>query len=262
MLSSPPLAQTSPPTIQIGILTAGKPTLAMVLVGLIMQEAVPLDIYIVDTAQSPVIKRDDVMFAMRLAFDRGVRCGYEYSKERARAFSVGRLKLMQELKGPYVSFVDDDIVLPPRSFSALLEWATQREVFGFVSPVCKNYGEAENPLPGRPHYSPGGLIWQDAIVRGLLLDYYDTSLDVLDARGSGQRLWEKAFLSELFPALGRESTVLEQCDSYHLDYKERPMRLSVDDRVLNASVSRAREMAAHAQRVPADSQVLPTPTVA
>src|SRR5215213_1237000 len=110
--------QDSPPSIQIRILTAGKPTLAMVLVSLIMQEAVPLDIYIVDTAQSPVIKRDDVAFAMRLAFDRGVRCGYEYSKERGRAFSVGRLKLLQELKGPYVSFVDDDIVLPPRSFSA------------------------------------------------------------------------------------------------------------------------------------------------
>jgi hypothetical protein len=249
MNSGQTINSTTPQSVQIGILTAGKPTLAMVLVSLIMQEDVPIDIYIVDTAQSPVIKRDDVVFAMRLAFDRGVRCGYEYSKERARAFSVGRMKLLQELKGPYVSFVDDDIVLPPRSFMALMEWSRKRETFGFVSPVCKNYGDAENPLPGRPHYSPGGLIWQDNTLRSILLDYYETSVDVLDAKGPSTRLWEKAFLSELFPSLGRESVVLEDCSSYHLDYKERPLSHSVDESVVNASVSRAREMANTALRV-------------
>lgn len=246
--------------IHIGILTKGKPTLAMVLVSLVMQEAVPLDIYIVDTAPSPIIKRDDVVFAMRLAFDRGVRCGYEYSKERGRAFSVGRLKLLQELKGRYISFVDDDVVLPPRSFAALLDWAGKREGFGFVSPFCKNYGEAENPLPGRPHYSPGGLIYQDPLVRSILLDYYESTQDVLDAKGNGQRLWEKAFLSELFPALNRESLVLNECVSYHLDYKERPMRLSVDDRVVSASVMKARTMAAEAMRPAGDGRPLPEPT--
>jgi hypothetical protein len=243
MNSGQTLPTSTPQPVQIGILTAGKPTLAMVLVSLIMQEDVPIDIYIVDTAQSPVIKRDDVVFAMRLAFDRGVRCGYEYSKERSRAFSVGRLKLLQELKGPYVSFVDDDIVLPPRSFMALMDWSGKRESFGFVSPVCKNYGDAENPLPGRPHYSPGGLIWQDNTLRSILLDYYESSVDVLDAKGPSTRLWEKAFLSELFPSLGRESVVLDECSSYHLDYKERPLRHTVDERVVNASVARAREMA-------------------
>src|SRR5689334_1366784 len=43
--------------VQVGILTEGKATLAMVLVGLVLQESVPLDIYIVDTAESAVIKR-------------------------------------------------------------------------------------------------------------------------------------------------------------------------------------------------------------
>ncbi|MFN0072644.1 MAG: glycosyltransferase family A protein [Chloroflexota bacterium] len=243
MVPSASLSQLTQPPIQIGILTAGKPTLAMVLVSLIMQEAVPIDIYIVDTAQSPVIKRDDVVFAMRLAFDRGVRCGYEYSKERGRAFSVGRLKLLQELKGPYISFVDDDIVLPPRSFETLMAWSAQRESFGFVSPVCRNYGDADNPLPGRPHYSPGGLIWQDNTVRSILLEYYESTVDVLDAKGHSPRLWEKAFLSELFPSLGREAVVLDECSSYHLDYKERPLRHTVDERVVTASVARAREMA-------------------
>jgi hypothetical protein len=147
--------------------------------------------------------------------------------------------------------VDDDIVLPPRSFMALMDWSRERQEFGFVSPVCKNYGDAENPLPGRPHYSPGGLIWQDSTVRGILLDYYESSVDVLDAKGPSTRLWEKAFLSELFPSLGREAVVLEECSSYHLDYKERPLRHSVDERVVNASVSRAREMASAALRVTA-----------
>ena len=49
----------------------------------------PLRIWIVDTAEQPVIKRDDVLFALKLAQDRGIRCEYEYSKERQRAFSVG-----------------------------------------------------------------------------------------------------------------------------------------------------------------------------
>ena len=169
---------------------------------------------------------------------------------------MGRLKLLQELKGPYISFVDDDIVLPPRSFAALMDWSLQRPNFGFVSPVCKNYGEAENPLPGRPHYSPGGIIWQDATVRSILLDYYESSVDVLDAKGPSTRLWEKAFLSELFPCLGREAVVLDECDSYHLDYRERPLRHSVDDRVVQASVARAREMAAHAIQSAANGAIL------
>ena len=99
--------------VQIGILTEGKATLAMVIVGLVLQESVPLDIYIVDTAESAVIKRDDVVFAMRLASDRGVYCGYEHIRERNRKFSVGRLRLLDELTGTLISFMDDDIVLAP-----------------------------------------------------------------------------------------------------------------------------------------------------
>src|SRR5687767_4949103 len=99
--------------VQIGILTEGKPTLAMVLVALVLQESQPFDVYIVDTAESPVIKRDDVVFGMRLAFDRGVHCSYEHIKERNRAFSIGRLRLLEEMSGPLISFMDDDIVLQP-----------------------------------------------------------------------------------------------------------------------------------------------------
>jgi hypothetical protein len=240
--------QNGDETIQIGILTEGKPTLAMVLVALVLQESPPLDIYIVDTAESAVIRRDDVVFAMRLAFDRGVRCGYEHIKERNRAFSVGRLRLLDELTGRLISFMDDDIVLEPSAVRTLHGWARQAGTFGFISPLLKNWGDAESPLPGRPHYSPGGLIYQDEIARRLLREYYTTTTDVLDARGPGERLWEKAFLSELFPALGRECQVRSDCLSYHLDYRERSVRYRIDDRTVQASVARARELAASASK--------------
>jgi hypothetical protein len=231
-------------TVQVGILTEGKATLAMVIVGLVLQESVPLEISIVDTAESAVIKRDDVVFAMRLAFDRGVHCGYERIKERNRRFSVGRLRLLDELKGPLISFMDDDIVLAPSATRDLYGWAREAGEFGFVSPVTKNWGDADSPAPGRPHYSPGGLIYQDATVRGILQEYYDTTTDVLDARGPGERHWEKAFLSELFPALGRPCAVRPSCVSYHLDYRERPVRYRVDDDVVRASIDYARAAAA------------------
>ncbi len=232
--------------VQVGILTEGKPTLAMVLVGLVLQDSQPVDIYIVDTAESAVIKRDDVVFAMRLAFDRGVHCGYEHIKERNRAFSVGRLRLLEEMSGTLISFMDDDIVLDPSAVKSLYEWAIGAGTFGFVSPVCKNWGDADSHLPGRPHYSPGGLIYQDEMVRRLLSDYYTSTSDVLDARPSGPRLWEKAFLSELFPALGRECQVRPDCLSYHLDYRERPVRYRIDDTLIQDSVAHAREVAAAA----------------
>jgi len=245
-----PRPQNGDETIQVGILTEGKPTLAMVIAGLVLQETQPLDVYIVDTAESAVIRRDDVVFAMRLAFDRGVHCGYEHIKERSRAFSVGRLTLLGELTGRLISFMDDDIVLDPNAVRNLHGWARQAGTFGFVSPVCKNWGEAESPLPGRPHYSPGGLIYQDETIRDLLQKYYSTTTDVLDARGSGERYWEKAFLSELFPALGRECQVRSDCLSYHLDYPERPLRYRIDDGIVQASVDRARSMAASVEPIP------------
>ena len=232
--------------VQVGILTEGKPTLAMVLVALVLQEDYPVDIYIVDTAESAVIKRDDVVFAMRLAFDRNVRCGYEHIRERNRAFSVGRLRLLDELTGRFISFMDDDIVLAPSAVRNLHDWARRAGTFGFVSPTIKNWGEADSHLPGRPHYSPGGIICQDETVRRVLREYYSTTSDVLDARGSGERLWEKAFLSELFPALGRECQVRPDCLSYHLDYRERPVRYRIDDEIIQASIDHARRMAASA----------------
>ncbi len=233
--------------VQVGILTEGKPTLAMVLVALVLQENSPLDIAIVDTAESAVIKRDDVVFAMRLAFDRGVHCGYEHIKERNRAFTVGRLRLLDELSGPLISFMDDDIVLDPAAVRTLHGWARGVGTFGFVSPVTKNWGDADSPSPGRAHYSPGGLIYQDQAVRRILQEYYQTTTDVLDARGASERFWEKAFLSELFPALGRACEVRPDCVSYHLDYRERPVRYRIDDDIVSASSAHARAVAAAAR---------------
>jgi hypothetical protein len=78
-------ADTAP--IGVGILTKGKPTLSMVLVSLLMQDGCPLRVHIVDTAPSPVVRRDDVVFALRLAFDRQIVCEYEYSREKDPALT-------------------------------------------------------------------------------------------------------------------------------------------------------------------------------
>lgn len=231
--------------LQVGILTKGKPTLAMVLVGLMLQEGPPIYIHIVDTAPTPVVKRDDVVFAMRLAFDRGIHCGYEYSKEKQRAFSVGRMKLLEALDKPHLVFMDDDIILAPSALAGLASWVESRAAFGYVSPVCKNFGDPSR-IPGQPQYSPGGIIHQDALVRRILLEYYATTVDALDARPSTEKVWEKAFLSELFPALGRPCAVEEHCMSYHLDYLERPTRFSDDEPLVHRSVALARRMAASA----------------
>src|ERR671939_1737225 len=99
-------------TVQIGILTKGRPMLATVIANLVLQEEHPLEIFIVDTGDQPAIKRDDVMAALRLAQDRHIRCEYELHRDRQRAFSSGRLKLLENLTGPLLAFMDDDVVLP------------------------------------------------------------------------------------------------------------------------------------------------------
>src|SRR5256714_15042768 len=98
----------TPSTIQVGILTKGRPMLAMVIANLILQEEHPIEIFIVDTGDQPAIKRQEVMSVLRLAQDRGVRCEYELHRDRNRAFSGGRLKLLENLTGPRLGFSDDD----------------------------------------------------------------------------------------------------------------------------------------------------------
>src|SRR5437667_7930407 len=99
------------PTIQVGILTKGRPVLATVIANLVLQEEHPLEIFIVDTGEQPAIKREDVMAVLRLAQDRGVRCEYALHRDRQRAFSSGRLKLLENLSCPMLAFMDDDIVV-------------------------------------------------------------------------------------------------------------------------------------------------------
>src|SRR5205823_4456697 len=87
-------------TVQVGILTRGRPMLATVIANMVLQEEHPLEIFIVDTGDQPAIKRVDVVSVLRLAQDRGVRCEYEVHRDRQRAFSDGRLKLLESMRGP------------------------------------------------------------------------------------------------------------------------------------------------------------------
>jgi hypothetical protein len=205
----------------VGILTKGKPTLSMVLVSLLMQDGCPLRVHIVDTAPSPVVRRDDVVFALRLAFDRQIVCEYEYSREKDRAFSAGRQRLLEALPNPCLVFMDDDVVLPADTLARLRERAGSLADWGYVTPVCENYGMARAPFGEGAHYTPGGLIYQDDLVRRLLLEYYGSTVDVLDAKKTGGKVWESVFLSEAFQRLGRQCVTLGDCVTYHLDYHQR-----------------------------------------
>lgn len=210
----------SAPTVQVGILTKGRPMLATVIANLVLQEGAALEVFIVDTGDQPAIKRDDVVAALRLAQDCKVRCEYELHRDKQRTFSSGRLKLLENLTGPLLAFMDDDIVLQNGTAMATLG---RRSVelgpqLGWVAPLCVNAGSARGLLRDLPHYSPGGIFGQDAAVRSILLDYYASTADVLDARGPHARVWELAFLTELFPALGRVAEVQRDTVSYHLDY--------------------------------------------
>src|ERR687883_792172 len=97
-------------TVQVGILTKGRPMLATVIANLVLQEEHPIEIFVVDTGDQPAIKRVDVQAVLRLAQDRGIRCEYELHRDRQRAFSTGRLKLLESLVGTRIAFMDDDIV--------------------------------------------------------------------------------------------------------------------------------------------------------
>jgi glycosyl transferase family 2 len=207
------------PTVQVGILTKGRPMLATVIANLVLQEEHPLEIFIVDTGDQPAIKREDVMSALRLAQDRHIRCEYELHRDRQRAFSGGRLKLLDELTGPLLAFMDDDVVLPGSGMANLARRAADLgPKLGWVAPHCVNAGSSRGFLRDQPHYSPGGVFGQDELVRNILIEYYNTNADVLDAKGPRERVWELEFLTELFPTLGRVTEVLQDTVSYHLDY--------------------------------------------
>jgi hypothetical protein len=214
------LSPHSTTTVQVGILTKGRPMLATVIANLVLQEEHAIEIFIVDTGDHPSIKRVDVQAVLRLAQDRGIRCEYELHRDRQRAFSGGRLKLLEELTGPLIAFMDDDIVLAGTSSMAALAHRAEElgPRLGWVAPYCVNAGTARGFLKDRPHYSPGGIFAQDEVVRSILLEYYNNNTDVLDARGPRERVWELEFLTELFPALGRTTEVQHETVSYHLDY--------------------------------------------
>lgn len=228
--------------IEVGILTKGKPTLAMVLTNLLLAEGPPMSIVIVDTAETPVIERDDVLFALKLAQDRKIPCEYQRSRERGRAFTLGRLQLLENLKGPFTCYMDDDVVIAAGSFARIMELAQRMPDFGYIAPRCVNAGATRGFLAGTEHYSPGGIFRQDDLVRDILLDYYQSTVDVLDTQAASKKVWELAFLSELFPALGRPCLVQDDNVSYHLDYHERVRWELMEQKLLQNSKQALNEL--------------------
>ena len=234
--------------IEIGILTRGKPTLAMTLSSLLLQQVQDIRIYIVDTSSTPVINRDDVAFALRLAFDRHITCNYEYLRERERAFSTGRLRILEALKGPNLCFMDDDIVMPPQTLAGLLMTIQAAPEYGFVAPFCEHSPFPPGYASDLPLFTPGSIFRQDEVVRDILLQYYRESVDVLDRKRSSDKVWEPVFLSRLFPALRRPCKIQEKDVVYHLDYNEMRNWDAFQEQVVARSEDRARELAKKAVR--------------
>jgi hypothetical protein len=242
-VDSPAKATTTTERIDVGILTKGKPTLGMALTSLLLQEDVQLRIHIVDTAARPVISRDDVRFALRLASDRHVQCSYEYSGESDLAFSTGKARLVSILDGSHLCFLDDDVVVPSRALRRLLDAVQERGTYGYVSPLCTNSMSSTSFSATRRRVSPGSLIYQDALVRRILLEYYETTVDVLDRRRSNQKVWETAFLTALFDELNRASVLQPEVVIYHLDYQEPAHCIDEEATVVARSAALARELA-------------------
>ena len=232
--------------VEIGILTRGKPTLGMVLTSLLLQESITLRIHIVDTSPRPVLSRDDVRFALRLAGDRRIRCSYEFAGESKRAFSSGRARLIRELTGPHLCLCDDDVVLPSIALARLVDVARSGGVYGYICPFCVNAPNLSGDLTARPSCTPGSLIHQDDVLRRILLAYYDSTTDVLDRGTSDEKVWEPAFLTALFESLGRSAIRQSDTVIYHLDYHEGPHWIDDERTVIARSKKVARELAARA----------------
>jgi hypothetical protein len=247
--TNPGQSDAAAPLLEIGILTIGKPTLAMALSSLLLQDEPRIRIHIVDTAPSPIIDRSEVRSALRLAADRQIICSYEHLHDEKRAFSLGRLALLEALKGRNICFMDDDVVMPSRALSIMLEYVFAHPNYGWLAPFCKNAGTRHTRLAGRPHYSPGGVFYQDALVRNILLEYYETTVDVLDRQRAKEKVWEIAFLTELFPILDRETHVQQDNVIYHLDYNERPNWDLLQEDLVRNSRRKAEELAAKYTRV-------------
>ena len=214
----------------------------MALASLLLQEPRTLRIHIVDTAERPVIHHEDFASALRLAFDRGIPCTYEHSRERLHAFSAGRRALLEALTGPHLCFMDDDIVLPGDALRRLTTFIAAHPDYGYLAPVVKNAPALRSALGTRTQFTPGTVFRQDQLVRDILLDYYATTIDVLDKQKSNEKVWEVGFLTELFPLLGR--TAYAQPDNliYHLDYNERTNWDLLRDDLLRHSRQKAQDL--------------------
>ncbi|HUS15514.1 MAG TPA: glycosyltransferase family A protein [Chloroflexia bacterium] len=228
--------------IEIGILTEGKPTLAMALSSLLLQNTPDIRIHIVDTSERPVIHHEDFSSAMRLAFDRGIACSYEHRRDRQRPFSIGKMALLEALPGPHICFMDDDVVLPTGSLTLLRDFVAAHTDYGYLAPALKNPGTRRTALGGRTQFAPGTLFRQDATVRAILLDYYGTTNDVLDHQKKGEQAWEVAFLTEMFPLLGRPCYTQPDNVIYHLDYHEGPNWELLREDLLASSRAKARAL--------------------
>jgi hypothetical protein len=225
--------------VNVGILTRGKATLGITLTSLLLQDTSDIRIHILDTSDAPVVNRDDVTLAMRMAFDRQIHCSYERLREKKRGFSLGRVRLLERLSGPYACFVDDDMALSATVLSSMLRKARLlQQPLGCISPVCVN---ATSPMgescDGSGRYTPGSLFYLDEPLRELLVKYYSSTTDIVDSAKAGDKVWEVAFLSEIFRQLDRPCLQEPAAVIYHLDYHELQNWYLTEGTIISRSVA-------------------------
>lgn len=241
-------ACSSGAVVDVGVLTRGKATLGIALTSLLLQEDCPVRVHIVDTGDSPVVNRDDVTLAMRLAFDRGIPCSYERVREPRRGFSLGRSRLLKALRGPHVCLVDDDTAFGSLALGRLLRSALSLPEYGCVSPACRN---STVPLGWECRnlaYTPGSLFFLDRPLRDMMLRYYSSTVDIVDALNGAEKVWEVAFISELLTQLRRPCLSEPGAVIYHLDYQDLQMWNLFEGTIIRRSARLAREMVAASPR--------------
>jgi hypothetical protein len=143
------------------------------------------------------------------------------------------------------------VVLPSVALRRLVDTANRGGVFGYICPVLINAPRVAGDWGARPPCTPGSLIHQDAWVRRVLLDYYDSTTDVLDQDSSEEKVWETAFLTSLFDTLKRPAIRQSETVIYHLDYHEGSAWIKDERTVIARSRNTARELAQRNQSLSA-----------
>jgi len=116
-------------------------------------------------------------------------------------------------------FMDDDIVLSLHRWKGCSRQSVETLATALWRPIAST-PPSHLVLVGRSTIYAGAIFSQDETVARF--SWTTTAMGgCARPKRSSEKVWEPAFLSRLFPALGRRSLIQSDNVVYHLDYKER-----------------------------------------